>query len=124
MVFDSDAFNKEHFKSEYHRYNLKRKLINLPAVTSLQYESRKPKIKIEFDQSTNKSASQSDLRCEICSKSFLSPSTYGQHISSLKHKANRKKLLNHDGKNLARSKSASSAEFSVLSCDSSEKDIT
>lgn len=40
LVFESDTLNKDHFKSEYHRYNLKRKLINLPSVTMPQYEAR------------------------------------------------------------------------------------
>lgn len=79
------------------------------------------RLNAEFEQSTNKSSSQADLRCEICSKAFLSPSTYGQHIVSTKHKENRKRLLSGGDKKLVKSRSVSSGEFSVNSFESSEK---
>lgn len=40
VAFSGDHENKQHFKSELHRYNLKRKHINLPAITAAQFEQR------------------------------------------------------------------------------------
>lgn len=41
LSFSSDVRYKEHYKSDFHRYNLKRQLISLPSVSVEQYEKRK-----------------------------------------------------------------------------------
>jgi hypothetical protein len=72
----------------------------------------------EMCQDAAKSTTQTDFRCDICCKTFMSVSTYSQHIASLKHKQRRKQLLDSGKKKiLKKSKSASSSEFSVLSCE-------
>lgn len=37
ISFDEDESNKAHYKTDFHRYNIKRKLINLEPVTSEAY---------------------------------------------------------------------------------------
>jgi len=47
---------------------------------------------------SSKSQSNSEIYCDVCSKKFMSPQTYKQHINSQKHKNNRKELLYHKDK--------------------------
>lgn len=113
-TFATDLLNKQHFKSELHRYNLKRRLINLPSVSAAQFEQ-------QLIQDNTKSSTQREFRCDVCCKTFMSTSTYSQHIASLKHKQRRKELLeNEKKKTLKKSNSSASSSFSVLSCGTQE----
>lgn len=65
----------------------------------------------EFESVNSKSTSQAELRCGLCSKTFMSARTYAQHVASTKHKQRAKA---QEQRTLAKTKSASS-EFSVIS---------
>ena len=41
ITVQNDEFMKEHYKSEFHRYNIKRHLVNLPSITLEQFEKKK-----------------------------------------------------------------------------------
>ena len=41
MHFSEEASYKNHYKSEHHRYNVKRKLISLPPLSLHEYTLRK-----------------------------------------------------------------------------------
>ena len=41
MHFSEEASYKSHYKSEHHRYNVKRKLISLPPLSLHEYTLRK-----------------------------------------------------------------------------------
>jgi len=69
-----------HYKSEHHRYNIKRKLIGLPPLSHSDYL-----LQFQPDESSKQSSVQ-ELYCEICSKKFMSLGTYKQHINSKRHK--------------------------------------
>lgn len=79
---------RDHYKSEFHRYNIKRKLVGLPPVTDDQFAKKKAQLIAESSQS------EKDVlyKCELCSKSFASKQTYKQHLESNKHKENLKKF--------------------------------
>jgi pre-60S factor REI1 len=79
---------RDHYKSEFHRYNIKRKLVGLPPVTDDQFSKKKAQLIAESSQS------EKDVlyKCELCSKSFASKATYKQHLESNKHRENLKKF--------------------------------
>jgi len=79
---------RDHYKSEFHRYNIKRKLVGLPPVTDDQFSKKKAQLIAESSQS------EKDVlyKCELCGKSFASKQTYKQHLESNKHKENLKKF--------------------------------
>ena len=62
---DKDAL-AEHYRSDYHRYNLKRKVADLPPVTREWFDARK--------QQLNLAANSSDVQkvCTIASDTSLS----------------------------------------------------
>lgn len=42
----NDLF-KDHYKSDFHRYNIKRKMVKLPPVSPLQFSTKQQETKIE-----------------------------------------------------------------------------
>lgn len=80
--FATLELQRGHYKSDWHRYNLKRKVAELPAVTADTFQQKvlaqREKV-AEDDQDTTAS-------CELCSKHFSSQNQYENHIKSKKHK--------------------------------------
>ena len=65
-------------KSDWHRYNLKRKVIDLPPVTAELFAQKITK-QIVVD-------SQPETYCLNCKKSFASENAYKNHLNSKKHR--------------------------------------
>ena len=79
---------REHYKGEWHLYNLKRKLNQMKCITEDEFLEIKNKHQQEQQQNKDQSdqCSQSSMYyCNACSKSFLSPKAFEQHNSSNKH---------------------------------------
>lgn len=76
---DQESY-KAHFKSEFHRYNIKRKLIDLPPLDETLYHQRQV-VKEESGQLILK-----QYYCEPCNKKFQTQSTFENHLSSNKHR--------------------------------------
>lgn len=108
-----------HYKSEHHRYNVKRKLIGLPPLSFEEYHLRILPTYAEFDdEKTSKNSATQDFYCEICSKKFMNAGTYKQHLSSKKHKQRRDELK--DPIQATLSKSSSSSDFSLIGAEKVE----
>jgi len=78
---DSDLHRK-HFQGDWHRYNLKRKVANLPSITADEFESRKASHEPK-DKGEEKEAS---TYCIACRKKFGTSKAYENHLGSKKHK--------------------------------------
>lgn len=82
VAFDDAEIQRLHYKTDWHRYNLKRKVAELPPVNPEEFQRRvyqqreKEQIIIQ-DQSTY---------CTVCKKSFGNPKAFDNHINSKKHK--------------------------------------
>ena len=82
VLFDDAETQRTHYKCDWHRYNLKRKIAELPPVTNGEFnrivqfhtEKREEKMQAKF------------LTCQTCNKSFSSDNAYGNHLKSKKHK--------------------------------------
>lgn len=72
---------KIHYKSDFHRYNIKRRLLELQPASYEQFITRKNKT------NDNAKAAPEDFnfKCDYCNKSFASKNTYSQHLQSKKH---------------------------------------
>jgi len=82
MIFDNQSDQVAHYKTDFHRFNLKRKMVNLPAVTEQQFNEKVQAIK-QADDDSNKKSTPS---CSVCHKKFSSEGAYNTHINSKKHK--------------------------------------
>ncbi|CAN8314961.1 unnamed protein product [Cochlearia groenlandica] len=81
--FEDDAdLQKLHYKSEWHRYNLKRKIAGVPGVTEALFEARQAAIaqeKINFVEAPML------YSCGVCSKGYRSSKAHEQHLKSKSH---------------------------------------
>ncbi|CAL8468832.1 g8373 [Coccomyxa elongata] len=85
---DKDAL-ADHYKSDFHRYNLKRKIANLPPVTREWFDARKEKL-----ASTTGTAVTKTWLDPLTKKKFSSENTYKAYVNSKKYK----ELVKQSGK--------------------------
>lgn len=80
---DSDI-QRRHYKTDWHRYNLKRKVAEMPPVTAEVFHQKVLAQKAEVEaQQQSKTKS---LHCQLCNKTFSSENAFSNHLSSKKHK--------------------------------------
>lgn len=82
--FATAEMQREHYKTHWHRYNLKRKLAELPPVTVEEFEKRLNQ------QKSEDAAAQEDqsLYCKACRKVFKTKNAHDNHLPSKKHQEN------------------------------------
>lgn len=82
VSFIDSELQRSHYKSNWHRYNLKRKVAELPPVTEELFLEKLAQ------QKTNAQEQKKDKSqfCEACNKPFKNENAYENHISSKKHK--------------------------------------
>jgi len=85
VAFTDAELHRSHFKGDWHRYNLKRKVANLPFVTANEFEVRKDahEAQTKIDEGNVK---KSGTYCIACRKSFSNQKAYDNHLQSKKHK--------------------------------------
>ncbi|CAH0522740.1 unnamed protein product [Peronospora belbahrii] len=106
LAFTSPIEQKDHFCMDWHRYNLKRKVVELPPVSEEQFECRMRKVRAEKEAQTIKDPKQKQrirmeemkktgvkkvLKCVVCNKVFTTSNAYENHLASKKHLVNAKK---------------------------------
>ena len=86
---------KEHYKSEFHKYNLNRVTMNLAPLTFEDYKRKKEFFmkKMEEKKKIEESlkVQQSNLYCDICNKKFNSRKKLDEHLVSKLHLKNKNK---------------------------------
>jgi len=93
-IFSNTEAQREHYKQEWHKYNLKRKIAGLSPITNAEYIEKISK-QIQETELINKGKS---WNCEVCKKTFNSENAYKNHEVSKKHIENveKKKLMKKD----------------------------
>ncbi|KAG7377126.1 hypothetical protein PHYBOEH_001120 [Phytophthora boehmeriae] len=106
LEFATPAEQKDHFRMDWHRYNLKRKVVELPPVTEEQFELRMRKVREEKEaqaandpkqkqrtrkEEVKKAGVKTVLKCVACNKTFTTANAHENHLASKKHLANAKK---------------------------------
>ncbi|KAJ2946472.1 hypothetical protein O0L34_g12520 [Tuta absoluta] len=82
VLFKTPELQREHYKLDWHRYNLKRKVANIPPVTLEEFELR---AREHRDQQAQEEQDDSQF-CKYCSKLFNSKNAFNNHLNSKKHK--------------------------------------
>lgn len=91
--FQNAEMQREHYKTDWHRYNLKRKIAELPPVSIEEFEKR-----INQQKSADAAALEDQsLYCKACKKLFKSKNAHDNHLDSRKHKDNLKGFLEQNG---------------------------
>lgn len=86
VAFKDADLQRQHYKTDWHRYNLKRKVAELPPVTSEEFQRR------VYNQRNADEISKQDksVYCGACHKSFGNQNAFDNHLNSKKHKENQK----------------------------------
>lgn len=85
VAFQSAEGQRNHYRSEWHRYNLKRKVVSLPPVTSDQFNA-KTEARQEKEAEVKKVIETTNNYCGTCKKTFGSSNQLENHMNSKKHK--------------------------------------
>ncbi|XP_034941732.1 zinc finger protein 622 [Chelonus insularis] len=85
VAFKDSEIQRQHYKSDWHRYNLKRKVVELPPVTVEEFQK---KLIIQREQLPAQKYGRASLKCKVCKKSFSSSAQHDNHVMSKKHKEN------------------------------------
>lgn len=74
----------EHYKSDFHRYNLKRKVAGLPPVTREWFDARKAQLMVSSAASTAVPVTKVWVD-PLTKKKFMSENTYNSFVTSKKY---------------------------------------
>ncbi|GLT85154.1 hypothetical protein SLE2022_033510 [Rubroshorea leprosula] len=80
--FNHDAEQKLYYKSDWHRYNLKRKVAGVPGVTEALFLARQSALTQEKNKQNETAMLYS---CGLCGKEYRSSQAYDQHLKSRGH---------------------------------------
>lgn len=80
--FHNADIQRDHYKSDWHRYNLKRKIAELPPITAEEFQKRVLQQRVIDEQV------EISLHCTDCRKNFISDKSYQNHLNSKKHREN------------------------------------
>eukprot|EP00953_Heterococcus_sp_UTEX-ZZ885_P008319 4998-Heterococcus_DN1.PRE.1 len=79
-TFDSSEEQRAHYKLDWHRYNLKRKVSGLTPVTREDFERRLAAV-----AGASAPKAEYKMQCKDCRKTFSSEKLFLQHLESKKH---------------------------------------
>ncbi|KAJ3915951.1 C2H2 type zinc-finger-domain-containing protein [Lentinula edodes] len=82
IAFVSAEEQRVHYRSDHHRYNMKRRVAGLPPVSAAVFNEKVTERRTE-------TAIMSSLKgsvCEVCNKTYSTENAYRSHINSKKHK--------------------------------------
>lgn len=80
--FENEEQQKLHYKSEWHRYNLKRKVAGVPGVTETLFQARQSALAEEHNKLTE---SRMLYECALCGKAYRTSKAHAQHLKSRAH---------------------------------------
>jgi pre-60S factor REI1 len=81
-LFASAEEQREHYKSDLHRFNLKRKVAGLPPVGKELFEKKMADMRREETEADRGFSKE----CVVCHRRYSSKAQYEQHMASRKHK--------------------------------------
>lgn len=82
IIFTNSQVHKIHYGSEWHRYNLHRKVNQLPSISFEEFQNKN----IAYENNANETKTKQKQNCKICQKKFSNEKQYNNHIASKKHK--------------------------------------
>ena len=91
--FPDCEMQRHHYKTDWHRYNLKRKVAEMPPVSAKVFQEKVLAQRAEAEAKEHQQ--KVSLQCKICNKSFSSENAFKNHMQSKKHHeiASKAKLL-------------------------------
>jgi pre-60S factor REI1 len=84
IAFNNADLQRDHYKADWHTYNLKRKVAELPPIDYSDFARRVQMQKAQVESAQNQAPEETF--CKLCSKHFTSINTFTNHKQSKKHK--------------------------------------
>uniref|UniRef100_A0A0X3Q1M4 C2H2-type domain-containing protein n=1 Tax=Schistocephalus solidus TaxID=70667 RepID=A0A0X3Q1M4_SCHSO len=103
------ADRRTHLKTDWHIYNLKRVVADLPPICETEFSKKQA----TFLSTVSVPVSGKKFHCQCCKKSFNSQKSYGNHIGSKQHQANIEDFKNRS----ANAAEQTSAEVGKISAE-------
>ncbi|XP_046883486.1 zinc finger protein 622 [Hypomesus transpacificus] len=91
VAFADGEVQRAHYKTDWHRYNLKRKVAEMPPVTAENFQERVLAQRAAAEQQVNGAAVSEG--CATCNKKFSTANAYQNHLQSHKHQQAEKQAL-------------------------------
>ncbi|KAA1475192.1 hypothetical protein DENSPDRAFT_883373 [Dentipellis sp. KUC8613] len=91
IAFLTAEEQRDHYRSDHHRYNMKRRVASLPPVSAAIFNQKV----LERRQETAVMLSPKGSTCEVCKKSYTTDNAYRSHMNSKKHRENELKAAAH-----------------------------
>ena len=82
VAFLDSNLQRGHYKTDWHRYNLKRKVIELPPVTAEEFQKRV----LAQREAIAEKEKPGTVHCDVCKKLFSTKNSYETHLKSRKHR--------------------------------------
>ena len=82
VAFQDPEKQRSHYKTDWHRYNLKRKVAELSPVTAEAFQEKV----LAQREATSASTESNHKMCEVCRKHFTSNNSYNSHLRSRRHR--------------------------------------
>lgn len=89
VAFKDGDIQRAHYKTDWHRYNLKRKVADMPPVTAENFQERVLAQRAVAEEQNKITATY----CTVCSKRFSTFNAYENHLKSKKPWSWRRKLF-------------------------------
>lgn len=86
VAFHTADLQRSHYRTDWHRYNLKRKVAELPPVSAEAFQQK------VLAQRNQRAATASPRHCKSCNKKFSTDNAYTDHLKSRKHRASEARL--------------------------------
>ncbi|TFK44606.1 C2H2 type zinc-finger-domain-containing protein [Crucibulum laeve] len=91
IAFLSAEEQRIHYRSDHHRYNMKRRVASLPPVSVSVFNQKV----IERRAETAVTLSPKGTTCDVCNKVYTTENAFRSHLQSKKHKENEVKALHN-----------------------------
>ncbi|KAK4654905.1 pre-60S factor rei1 [Podospora pseudocomata] len=85
VAFRNGDLQRGHMRSDWHRYNLKRRVASLPPISSEIFTEKVLQARAATTAQADKAGFE--RACEVCQKNYFSEGAYKNHLTSSKHKA-------------------------------------
>lgn len=86
VAFRSSDLQRAHMQTDWHRYNLKRRVASLPPLSSEIFTEKVLANKATAAATAAKASFEKS--CTICQKTYYSENAYNNHLNSQKHRTN------------------------------------
>ncbi|XP_068427036.1 cytoplasmic 60S subunit biogenesis factor ZNF622 [Clinocottus analis] len=91
VAFADGEVQRAHYKTDWHRYNLKRKVADMPPVTAENFQERVLAQRAAAERQLSEATAGEG--CGVCGKRFSSANAHHNHLQSHKHQQAEKRAL-------------------------------